>query len=88
MKFNRRMCVRCGGSKTITDNWKSHTVRRECPNCNGEGIEYIISPKQSREYELLKGFVNYHKPIGTSLEDWLEIKRQEDLGEDWYKLDE
>ena len=71
MKFNSRICVRCGGSKTITkyvkpfdgdrdddnpkfEKWIQDTHFNECPNCNGEGIEYIISPNQLKEYKILK----------------------------------
>ena len=48
IKINSRICVRCGGSKYIFDNI-GHMKR--CPNCSGEGIEYIISPKQLALYK-------------------------------------
>ena len=60
MKFNSRMCVKCGGSKQIGNSRSAESaifgsgVFIECPNCNGEGIEYIISPKQLKEYQKLK----------------------------------
>ena len=61
MKFNSRLCVRCGGSKTInhipfteTEDMIAEGQSIPCPNCNGEGIEYIISPKVWQEYKELK----------------------------------
>ena len=75
MKFNSRMCVRCGGSKKIPDRefafGKAKMIK--CPNCGGEGIEYIISPKQLKEYKMLKKELkDAEKHIGE-LEEWANV---------------
>jgi len=78
MKLNSRICVRCSGSKYIKD------PPEECPNCSGEGIEYIISPEElkrlryqltSKEQivEAIKTLENLNNRVRTS--DILNVDR-------------
>ena len=63
MKPRKQKCSRCEGSGEIeylphNPNATKETIfdfkTKECPDCNGEGEEYIISPKQWKEYNNLK----------------------------------
>ena len=53
MKVNsHQQCQRCGGSKIIASKFSDQETSeiseykgRPCPRCNGEGIEYLVSPK-------------------------------------------
>ena len=55
MKVNgHQQCKRCGGSKFISKivNESEPVTRPEpCPRCNGEGIEYLVSPEYVRAFE-------------------------------------
>jgi len=63
MKFNSQTCSACGGNKIVFGGSLTNSIetsidiyvaKQQCPNCSGEGIEYIISPKQLGEYRELK----------------------------------
>ena len=51
MKHDTRLCTRCGGSR-IKINYS--TVVEDCPKCNGEGFEVVITPRQFKEYQWLE----------------------------------
>ena len=60
MKPRKQTCSRCGGEgKILLKGIKlgrgfSYSGAKECPNCEGEGIEYVISFLQLEEYQMMK----------------------------------
>ena len=53
MKVNgHQQCKRCGGSKVVTyDLVKKEEINKPCPRCNGEGIEYLVSPEYVKMFD-------------------------------------
>ena len=60
MKSRKQTCSKCDGRKRVVveiHNQEGETFRMttetDCPKCNGEGFEVIITPKQWKEYQWL-----------------------------------
>ena len=78
MKVNgHQQCQRCGGSKIIVSKFsdqETSEISEPCPRCNGEGIEYLVSPKYVEEYDGLLEIENqYNRLVNViSIKDQLE----------------